>query len=63
MLNAIIDSMEKSEERVALSEYKDLIKNEWQQAARVVDRLLLVIFVLLTAGVTVGLLFRGTISY
>lgn len=55
--------MKKSEERVAKSEYRDFVKREWQQVALVVDRLLLFIFVVLTIGVTLGLLLRGTISY
>lgn len=63
VLKTMSDLMRKSEERVCVSEHKDFVKREWQQVALVVDRLLLFIFVLLTIGVTVGLLLRGTISY
>lgn len=63
VLKTMGESMRKSEARVATSEYKEFIKREWQQVALVVDRLLLFIFVLLTIGVTLGLLLRGSISY
>lgn len=63
VLRTMTDAMRKSEERISASEKRDYIKREWQQVALVVDRLLLVIFVLLTVGVTLGLLLRGTIKY
>ena len=63
VLKTMGDSIKRNEERVAYSEQRDSIKREWQQVALVVDRLLLFIFVLLTIGVTLGLLLRGTIAY
>ncbi|XP_067936865.1 neuronal acetylcholine receptor subunit alpha-10-like [Watersipora subatra] len=63
VLKSMGDTMRKSEERIATSEYREYIKREWQQVALVVDRLLLFVFVLLTIGVTMGLLLRGTILF
>jgi len=57
------ETMKKGEQRIVASEHKEFIKREWQQVALVVDRLLLFLFVLVTVGVTLGLLLRGTISY
>lgn len=63
VLQAMNDSMNKNEARLCASENRDYIKREWQQVALVVDRLLLFIFVLMTVGVTLGLLLQGTITY
>lgn len=63
VLKAIADSVEKNDRRLHMMERKDKLKREWQKVAIVVDRLLLIIFVLLTVGVTLGLLFKGTVIY
>lgn len=58
-LNSINKHLIKADERIAENEYLDSIKREWQQVALVIDRLLLVIFLLLTTGTTLGMLLRG----
>lgn len=63
VLRTMNETMKKGEQRIVASEHKEFIKREWQQVALVVDRLLLFLFVLVTVGVTLGLLLRGTISY
>lgn len=63
VLRAMSDSLKKNEARLSASEDRDYVKREWQQVALVVDRLLLFIFMLMTVGVTLGLLLRGTITY
>lgn len=63
VLKAMSDSLRKNEARLSASEDRDYVKREWQQVALVVDRLLLFIFMLMTVGVTLGLLLRGTITY
>ena len=55
------ESLTKNEERLENTDHKESIQREWQQVAMVVDRLLLIVFVVLTVGVTSGLLLRGTI--
>lgn len=60
ILTAMSKSIEKNELRLRDTEQKDILKREWQQMALVFDRLLLIIFILLTVGVTGGILVRGT---
>lgn len=59
VLETLNESLMRGERRLQDVEYKDLVKRQWQQVALVVDRLLLVLFTILTVGVTVGLLLRG----
>lgn len=61
LLESLVVTLAKGEKRLYETERKDMVKREWQQVALVVDRLLLVLFVALTVGVTMGLLIKGKI--
>ncbi|CAL8102703.1 unnamed protein product [Orchesella dallaii] len=59
LLYRINETLEKNENRMDDQERKDLLKLEWQQAALVIDRLLLWIFVIATIGATFGILYMS----
>lgn len=63
ILTAISESIQKNELRMHDAESRDKLKREWQQMALVVDRLLLIIFIFLTVGVTAGILLQGMVVY
>lgn len=52
-------TIEKNEMRLEDQDRKDAIKNEWQQLALVIDRLLLFLFIVFTAGITLALILPG----
>ena len=51
-LRKVASTIERNETRLAEQEKRDVIKNDWQQVGIVVDRLLLVVFVTVTTGIT-----------
>ncbi|BFZ01344.1 hypothetical protein BsWGS_04383 [Bradybaena similaris] len=59
VLQKVYQTIEKNEMRLEDQDRKDAIKNEWQQLALVVDRLLLLIFVVFTTGITLALILPG----
>ena len=52
-------TIERNEMRLAEQDRKDIIRLEWQQVALVVDRLLLLLFIILTVGVTLGIILES----
>ena len=62
VLQKVYQTIEKNEMRLAEQDRRDIIKLEWQQVALVVDRLLLVAFFVVTAGVTLGLMMSSPLS-
>ncbi|CAG5123057.1 unnamed protein product, partial [Candidula unifasciata] len=59
VLQKVYQTIEKNEMRLEDQDRKDSIKNEWQQLALVIDRLLLFIFIVFTAGITLALILPG----
>ena len=59
VLQKVYQTIEKNEIRLAEQDRREVIKNEWQQVALVVDRILLFIFMGLTVGVTLGIMLRA----
>ena len=57
VLHKVYQTIEKNEMRLAEQDRRDQIRLEWQQIALVVDRILLLLFIVLTLGVTLGILF------
>lgn len=55
----VYQTIEKNEIRLEDQDRKDAIKIEWQQLALVIDRLLLVIFVVFTIAITLALILPG----
>ena len=55
-LQKVYQTIDKNEIRLAEQDRRDVIKNDWQQVGIVVDRLLLAVFVVITLGMTLGLL-------
>ncbi|CAD5117806.1 DgyrCDS6557 [Dimorphilus gyrociliatus] len=62
VLQKVQQTIEKNEIRLAEQDRRDIIKLEWQQVALVVDRILLYIFVFLTIGVTLCIMFQAPLS-
>lgn len=58
-LEKVYQTIERNEMRQAEQEQKDAIKREWQHVAMVIDRVLLIIFIGLTVGITLGIVFRA----
>ncbi|XP_067139227.1 neuronal acetylcholine receptor subunit alpha-10-like [Centruroides vittatus] len=56
VLNKVYQTIEKNEVRLAEQERRDTIKLEWQQVALVIDRFLLLIFVISTLATSFGIL-------
>lgn len=52
-------TIEKNEMRLEDQDRKDAIRNEWQQLALVIDRLLLLLFIVFTTGLTLALILPG----
>lgn len=61
VLQTISESILQNELRLVEQDRRDAIKLQWQQVAVVVDRLLMLIFVSLTVGVTLGLTLQGVL--
>lgn len=61
VLQTISESIVQNEMRLVEQDRRDAIKLQWQQVAVVVDRLLLLIFVSLTLGITLGLTMQGVV--
>ncbi|BFY98226.1 hypothetical protein BsWGS_01266 [Bradybaena similaris] len=59
VLQKVYQTIEKNEMRLEDQDRKDAIKNEWQQLALVIDRLLLFLFIVFTAGITLALILPG----
>ena len=59
VLHKVYQTIEKNEMRLAEQDRRDHIKLEWQQVALVVDRLLLLIFIIATVGVTLGIMLHA----
>ncbi|XP_055893279.1 neuronal acetylcholine receptor subunit alpha-10-like isoform X2 [Biomphalaria glabrata] len=59
VLQKVYQTIEKNEIRLEDQDRKDAIKIEWQQLALVIDRLLLVIFVVFTIAITLALILPG----
>ena len=59
VLNRINHTIELNEIRLAENDRRTVIKDEWQQVALVVDRVLLFIFMATTLGVTYGIMFQA----
>lgn len=58
-LNKVHQTIEKNEFRLAEQDRRDAVKHDWQQVALVVDRLLLLIFIVATLGITAAILFHA----
>lgn len=56
VLTKLSNLIERNEMRLTEQERRDIIKQEWQQIALVIDRFLLWIFVITTIGATLGIL-------
>lgn len=59
MLDRVHRTIEKSEFRMAEQERRDVIKREWQMVALVVDRVLLVVFMIATLSITAAILLHA----
>ena len=59
VLHKVYQTIEKNEMRLAEQDRRDQIRLEWQQIALIVDRILLICFIALTLGVTLGILFSA----
>lgn len=61
VLQSISESILTNELRLVEQDRRDAIKLQWQQVAIVADRLLMLIFVSLTLGITLGLTMQGVV--
>jgi len=52
-------TIEKNEARLVELDRREFIKTEWQEVALVVDRLLLLVFIGMTVGITLSILLRA----
>ena len=59
VLQKVYQTIEKNEIRLADQDRRETIRLEWQQVALVVDRILLVAFIVLLVGVTCGIMFQA----
>ena len=62
-LRQISRTIELNELRLEEAERRDVIKSEWQEVALVVDRLLLLVFIGMTVGITLSILLRAPHSW
>jgi hypothetical protein len=58
-LTKVQSTMEKNEFRLAEQDRRDVIKSEWQEVALVVDRVLLLVFVVSTLSITMAILLHA----
>jgi len=61
-LSDVQGSLERHERRLMLREYLDTVRFEWQKVALIVDRTLLLAFVLVTFGATAIILLQAPLS-
>lgn len=59
VLQKVYQTIERNEMRLAEQDRRDLIKQEWQQLALIIDRVLLLVFLGLTITVTLTVFFQG----
>lgn len=59
VLHKVYQTIEKNEMRLAEQDRRDTIRQEWQHLALILDRLLLVCFVIITTSVTLALILPG----
>ncbi|KAL8613097.1 hypothetical protein ACOMHN_035038 [Nucella lapillus] len=59
VLTKVYQTIEKNEMRLADQDRRETIREEWQQLALILDRLLLVCFVILTASISLALILPG----
>ncbi len=59
VLHKVYQTIEKNETRLTEQDRRDQIRLEWQHVALVVDRILLLCFLSLTIGVSLGILFNA----
>ncbi|KAL8596926.1 hypothetical protein ACOMHN_062296 [Nucella lapillus] len=59
VLQKVYQTIEKNEMRLAEQDRRDTIRQEWQQLALILDRLLLVCFVILTTSISLALILPG----
>ena len=59
VLQKVYQTIEKNEMRLADQDRRETIREEWQQLALIVDRLLLICFVILTATISLALILPG----
>lgn len=62
VLQKVYQTIERNEMRLVDSDRRDAIKQEWQQVALVVDRLLLWCFVLVTLTLTLAIMLQAPYS-
>ena len=59
VLQKVYQTIEKNEMRLADQDRRETIRQEWQQLALILDRLLLICFVILTASISLALILPG----
>lgn len=62
VLQKVYQTIEKNEMRLADQDRRDTIRQEWQQLALIIDRLLLVCFIILTTSISLALILPGISS-
>lgn len=60
ILHRVNKTIDKNEQRLSEQDRRDVINQEWQQLALVIDRLLLVLFVVVVICSTLSLLVPGS---
>ncbi|XP_052785551.1 uncharacterized protein LOC128221106 [Mya arenaria] len=59
VLTRVNATIEMNEKRIAEQDYRERIKLEWQHVARIIDRILLTIFVAVTLTTTCAVMFQA----
>lgn len=59
VLNKLNNTIELNEKRLAEQDERERIKLEWQHVARVVDRILLTVFMIVTLTITCAIMFQS----
>ena len=62
VLQRVYQTIEKNDIRLAEQDRRDTIRLEWQQVALVVDRILLLVFIAVTVGTTLGIMLKAPYS-
>lgn len=63
VLRRLSGALDRNESRQSEREHSEAIQNEWQHVALVVDRLLLLVFIVMTLGITGGIVFQAPLSW
>ena len=63
VLRRLSATLDRNECRQLERDHLEGIQNEWQHVALVVDRLLLLIFIVMTLGITGGIVFQAPLSW